>query len=42
MKTAGVVEATCKEISGLVMSMDDTHFEWDYSFQYVSLVEEGS
>ena len=42
MKTASVVEATCKEISGLVMNIDDTRFEWDYSFQYVSLVEEGS
>ncbi|XVF52259.1 hypothetical protein PTKIN_Ptkin05aG0004700 [Pterospermum kingtungense] len=40
MKAVGVVEATCEEIFGLVMSMDGTRFEWDCSFQYGSLVEE--
>ncbi|KAK8603892.1 hypothetical protein V6N13_096358 [Hibiscus sabdariffa] len=40
MKAVGVVEATCEEIFGLVMSMDETRFEWDCSFQYGSLVEE--
>ncbi|KAB2017796.1 hypothetical protein ES319_D08G186800v1 [Gossypium barbadense] len=40
MRAVGVVEATCEEIFGLVMSMDGTRFEWDCSFQYGSLVEE--
>ncbi|GLT58496.1 hypothetical protein SLA2020_313830 [Shorea laevis] len=40
MKAVGVVEATCEEIFGFVMSMDGTRFEWDCSFQYGSLVEE--
>ncbi|XVE99936.1 hypothetical protein REPUB_Repub03eG0243200 [Reevesia pubescens] len=40
MKAVGVMEATCEEIFGLVMSMDGTRFEWDCSFQYGSLVEE--
>ncbi|XP_024169686.1 protein ENHANCED DISEASE RESISTANCE 2 isoform X2 [Rosa chinensis] len=40
MKAVGVVEATCEEIFELVMSMDQTRFEWDCSFQYGSLVEE--
>ncbi|KAE8690231.1 Protein ENHANCED DISEASE RESISTANCE 2-like [Hibiscus syriacus] len=40
MKAVGVVEATCEEIFGLIMSMDGTRFEWDCSFQYGSLVEE--
>ncbi|KAL4323369.1 hypothetical protein GQ457_11G020460 [Hibiscus cannabinus] len=40
MKAVGVVEASCEEIFGLVMSMDGTRFEWDCSFQYGSLVEE--
>ncbi|GKV10596.1 hypothetical protein SLEP1_g21938 [Rubroshorea leprosula] len=40
MKAVGVVEATCEEIFGLLMSMDGTRFEWDCSFQYGSLVEE--
>ncbi|XVE57330.1 hypothetical protein DITRI_Ditri04bG0082500 [Diplodiscus trichospermus] len=40
MKAVGVVEATCEEIFGLVMSMDGTRYEWDCSFQYGSLVEE--
>ncbi|KAF7809434.1 protein ENHANCED DISEASE RESISTANCE 2 isoform X1 [Senna tora] len=40
MKAVGVVEATCEEIFGLVMSMDGARFEWDCSFQYGSLVEE--
>ncbi|GKU95885.1 hypothetical protein SLEP1_g9184 [Rubroshorea leprosula] len=40
MKAVGVVEATCEEIFGLVMSMDGTRFEWDCSFQHGSLVEE--
>ncbi|XP_028759478.1 protein ENHANCED DISEASE RESISTANCE 2 isoform X2 [Neltuma alba] len=40
MKAVGVVEATCEEIFGLVMSMDGTRFEWDCTFHSGSLVEE--
>ncbi|XP_021903100.1 protein ENHANCED DISEASE RESISTANCE 2-like isoform X2 [Carica papaya] len=40
MKAVGVVEASCEEIFGLVMSMDGTRYEWDCSFRYGSLVEE--
>ncbi|XP_056174226.1 protein ENHANCED DISEASE RESISTANCE 2-like isoform X2 [Syzygium oleosum] len=40
MKAVGVVEASCEEIFGLVMSMDSTRFEWDSTFHTGSLVEE--
>ncbi|XP_038973542.1 protein ENHANCED DISEASE RESISTANCE 2-like isoform X2 [Phoenix dactylifera] len=40
MKAVGVVDATCEAIFELVMSMDETRFEWDCTFQYGSLVEE--
>ncbi|KAI6701831.1 hypothetical protein NL676_010967 [Syzygium grande] len=40
MKAVGVVEASCEEIFGLVMSMDGTRFEWDSTFHTGSLVEE--
>ncbi|KMZ58511.1 hypothetical protein ZOSMA_76G00670 [Zostera marina] len=40
MKAVGVVNAKCDEIFELVMSMDNTRFEWDCSFHYGSVVEE--
>ncbi|XP_030535297.1 protein ENHANCED DISEASE RESISTANCE 2 isoform X2 [Rhodamnia argentea] len=40
MKAVGVVEASCEEIFGLIMSMDSTRFEWDSTFHSGSLVEE--